>query len=167
MNTLLKKFQLTNFTDLPYSFLAFLARFSVAGVFWKSGQTKINGFEFDIVNFHFSLSKMSISENAFLLFKEEYQLPVLPYELATYCATIAEHILPALLLIGLASRWSALGLLVMTLVIQIFVYPSAYLVHGLWSCSLLMIIYYGPGRFSFDHYLRKKFNLGFFDQLHT
>jgi putative oxidoreductase len=68
-------------------------------------------------------------------------------------ALLAEHALPALLLIGLASRLAALGLLVMTLVIQLFVYPDAYPVHGPWAVCALVVMVHGAGVFSVDHLL--------------
>lgn len=157
MHALLKKLHVSTLLDFKYSLLSFVARFSVAGVFWKSGQTKISGFELDIVNQHFMLGAVSLSDTTLELFKEEYKLPLVPYEFAAYSASIAEHILPALLLLGIASRFSALGLLLMTLVIQLFVYPSAYTLHGLWATSLLLIIFYGPGKLSLDYLIAKKY----------
>lgn len=157
MQALLKKLHLSTLLDFKYSLLSFVARFSVASVFWKSGQTKVSGFELDIVNMKFSIGAVSLSDSALELFKEEYQLPLVPYELAAYSASVAEHILPALLLLGIASRFSALGLFIMTLVIQLLVYPSAYTLHGLWASTLLLIIFYGPGKLSFDHLIAKKY----------
>lgn len=157
MQALFEKLHLSTLLDFKYTLLAFIARFSVAGVFWKSGQTKVSGFELDIVNMQFSLGAISLSDSALELFKEEYQLPLVPYELAAYSASIAEHILPALLLLGIASRFSALCLFIMTLVIQVLVYPSAYTLHGLWASTLLLIIFYGPGKLSFDHLIAKKY----------
>ena len=69
-------------------------------------------------------------------------------------ATLAEHALPVLLVLGLGTRFAALGLLAMTAVIQIFVYPSAWQTHGLWAACLLALIAEGPGRWSLDHWLR-------------
>jgi putative oxidoreductase len=66
-------------------------------------------------------------------------------------STIAEHVFPVLLVVGLASRLSALGLLVMTAVIQIFVYPDGWPEHILWAAALLLIIARGPGALSLDH----------------
>jgi putative oxidoreductase len=66
-------------------------------------------------------------------------------------ATTAEHVLPVLLLAGLASRLSALGLMVMTLVIQLFVYPDGWPEHVLWFALLLLIVARGPGALSLDH----------------
>ena len=58
-----------------------------------------------------------------------------------------------LLLLGLATRYSALALLVMTLVIEVFVYPEAYPTHGVWAAVLLYLIARGPGVISVDHLL--------------
>jgi putative oxidoreductase len=59
-----------------------------------------------------------------------------------------------LLLIGLATRLSAFGLLTMTAVIQVFVYPDAYATHGTWAALLLMLMALGPGSLSVDRWLR-------------
>ena len=69
-------------------------------------------------------------------------------------ATIAELVLPVLLVLGLLARVSALGLLVMTAVIQIFVFPDAWITHGLWAAALLVVLAQGPGRLSLDRLLR-------------
>jgi putative oxidoreductase len=125
---------------IPYSLVALIARFAVSSVFWRSGQTKVEGF------FH-------IKENTFYLFREEYKVPLLPPDLAAYMATTAEHVFPVLLIAGLASRLSALGLMVMTAVIQLFVYPDGWPDHILWFALLLLILARGPGAVSLDHVL--------------
>jgi putative oxidoreductase len=122
---------------IPYSAVALLSRLAVASVFWRSGQTKVNGFR--------------LREETFVLFREEYKVPLLPPDLAAYMATIAEHVFPVLLVIGFASRLSALGLFGMTLVIQVFVYPSGWPEHILWFALLLSIVARGPGAISLDH----------------
>lgn len=65
-------------------------------------------------------------------------------------ATLAEHALPVLLVLGLATRLSAIGLLGMTAVIQVLVYPGAWVTHGLWAACLLAVAARGPGRLSLD-----------------
>ena len=124
---------------IPDSALSLIARIGIAGVFWRSGQTKVNGFE--------------VSDSAYYLFREEYALPIIPPEIAANLAAFAEHFFPALLIIGLASRFSALALLGMTLVIQIFVYPGSWPDHAVWAAALAVIIARGPGIFSLDHLL--------------
>jgi putative oxidoreductase len=128
---------------IPQSFLLLVARVAVANVFWTSGQTKVDGF-------------LHISDNTFYLFAEEYKVPLLPPDVAAYMSTVAEHVFPVLLIVGLASRLSALALLGMTLVIQTFVYPSGWPEHILWASALLMIIARGPGVLSLDHLLWRK-----------
>ena len=122
---------------VPQSFISAIARVAVATVFWRSGQTKVEGFQ--------------LTDTAFYLFREEYKLPLLPPDLAAYMATTAEHVFPVLLILGLASRLSALALLTMTAVIQLFVYPSGWPEHLLWATALLTIIARGPGVLSLDH----------------
>lgn len=124
---------------IPYSFPALIARFAVASVFWRSGQTKVQGFH--------------IREETFDLFRDEYKVPLLPPDVAAYISTIAEHVFPVLLVVGLASRLSAAGLLFMTMVIQLFVYPSGWPDHVLWIAILLTIIARGPGAISLDQLL--------------
>jgi len=127
---------------IPYALLALLARIAVADVFWRSGQTKVDGWQ--------------ITESTFDLFREEYRVPFIPPEIAAYLAAIQEHLFSVLLLVGLASRLSALGLLGMTIVIQVFVYPTNYPEHLLWGASLLLIICRGPGAISVDHFIRRR-----------
>ena len=127
---------------IPHSFIALLARFIIAAIFWNSGQTKVEGF--------------TIKSSTFFLFREEYKVPLIDPVFAAYMATIAELLFPVLLVIGLASRLSALALLGMTLVIQLFVYPGAYLTHGLWSVALLTILARGPGMISLDYLIARR-----------
>ena len=122
---------------VPYSLVALVSRFAVARVFWRSGQTKVHGFH--------------IREETFVLFREEYKVPLLPPDLAAHVSATAERVFPVLLVVGLASRLSACGLLFMTLVIQLFVYPSGWPNHILWIAILLTIVARGPGAISLDH----------------
>lgn len=141
---------------LPNTLLAFIARFSIAAVFWKSGQTKIEGLAIDIVSGEFTLGMPRLSDNAVFLFKEEYKLPILSPELGAAMAALGEHILPIFILLGLATRLSALGLLGMTMVIQLFVYPDAYATHGTWAAVLLYIMAHGPGKLSIDAWIASR-----------
>src|SRR5262245_57507126 len=122
---------------IPYSAVALLSRLAVASVFWRSGQTKVQGFH--------------IRDETFVLFREEYKVPLLPPDVAAYISTIGEHVFSIALVIGLASRISAVGLLCMTMVIQLFVFPDGWPDHILWIALLLSIIARGPGEWSLDH----------------
>jgi len=141
------------FSRIPDTLIALLGRFSIAAVFWKSGQTKIEGLAIDIVNGEFQLGWPKLSDSALFLFQEEYKLPLLPPEFAALAAASAEHLFPVLILLGLATRLSAAALLVMTLTIQIFVYPAAYPVHGVWAAVLLFLMAKGAGVVSLDHWI--------------
>ena len=83
--------------QIPYSVVALVSRISVASVFWRSGRTKVAGF--------------SIREETFALFRDVCKVPLLPPGVAAYLSTIGEHAFSVLLVVGLASRLSAIGLL--------------------------------------------------------
>lgn len=125
---------------LPEDLPALAARLFPAAVFWMSGRTKVEGF--------------SIKPSTWALFEDLYVLPLIPAHWAAVMATAAEHLFPVLLVLGLFTRFSALALLGMTLVIQTFVFPGAWVTHGLWATAFLWLIARGPGRFSLDHLLR-------------
>jgi len=144
------------FCRIPDSLIALIGRFSIAAIFWKSGQTKIEGLAIDLIAGEFQFGWPHISESALELFRSEYRLPLLPPELAAPMAAFGEHFFPTLILLGLATRFSSLALLVMTLTIQIFVYPDAYPTHGVWATVLLVLIARGPGKISIDHWLSKR-----------
>lgn len=144
------------FERIPHGFIASLARFAIAAVFWNSGQTKIEGLAVNIVNGEFQLGWPRLSDSAVALFRDEYKLPFIAPELAAPLAATAEHVFPLLILVGLATRFSALALLVMTLVIQVLVYPGAYATHATWAAVLLYLMARGPGWLSLDHWLASR-----------
>ncbi len=121
--------------------LLLIARVGVAAVFFLSGRTKVTGF-------------MTLKPSTYELFRTEYALPLIPYDIAAHLATLAEHTFPVLLVLGLFSRFAATGLLFMTLVIEIFVYPDAWPTHLIWGGLLLLVIARGAGRWSLDWVLR-------------
>jgi putative oxidoreductase len=122
-----------------------LVRVALAGIFWRSGRTKVE-----------EGSWLSVSDTTLFLFEEEYEGVPLPTDLAAYMATYAEHLFPILLVLGLATRLSALALIGMTLVIQIFVYPEAWwAVHSLWVALGAILVVRGGGLLSADHLLSR------------
>jgi putative oxidoreductase len=125
--------------SLPWDAAALALRVFPAAVFFASGQTKLDGWR--------------IADSTWFLFEHEYALPLIPSDIAAVAATVAEHVLPVLLVLGLCTRLSALGLLVMTAVIQVFVYPGAWQTHGIWAACFLALIVAGPGRLSVDRQL--------------
>jgi putative oxidoreductase len=143
---------------IPESAIALIGRFSVAAVFWKSGQTKIEGLAVDLVSGTFELGVPRLSPSAVDLFRDEYRLPLLSPELGATLAALGEHVLPMLLLLGLGTRFAALGLLLMTAVIQGLVYPAAYPTHGVWAAVLLWLMVRGPGVVSVDHVMAARWS---------
>jgi putative oxidoreductase len=128
---------------IPDWLIALAARVFPAAVFWQSGQTKVAGFH--------------LKPSAIALFRNEYQLPLVDPVIAAHISAFSEHFFPILLVIGLATRFSALALLFMTAVIEIFVYPDAWPTHGVWATCFLVVISRGPGWLSLDHLIARKY----------
>ena len=124
-------------------------RIALAVPFFKSGLTKWDGF-------------LSLSPAAEFLFEDEFKLHIFgnAYDFplptaAAYLDSIAEIVLPILLVIGLATRFSALVLLIMTGVIQLVVPEGWANFHLPWAGLALALIALGPGPLSLDHLLEK------------
>lgn len=126
---------------LPLSLLLLVQRLGIASIFFLSARTKVEGL-------------FTISDGTYELFQYEYALPFIPPEVAAVAATISEHLFSVLLVLGLATRFSALALFGMTMVIQIFVYPDAWPTHLSWAGLLLPLIALGGGKISLDRLLR-------------
>ncbi|WND01691.1 DoxX family protein [Temperatibacter marinus] len=132
-NSLVRKLE-----SLPAPDINLIARLWIAYIFWKSGRTKVDeGF-------------LEPSETTYLLFENEYALPLLPYDLAAHMAIYAETFLPLLLIAGFMTRVSATMLLGMTAVIQIFVYPTSWPDHLMWAVVLVFLVLRGGGAISLD-----------------
>jgi putative oxidoreductase len=128
---------------IPLGLPLLLARIGVAAVFFRSGLTKLESWSMTV-----------------MLFQEEYRVPVLPAEYAAVTATLFELSCPVLLVLGLATRLSALPLLGMTIVIQIFVYPTSWVDHTMWAALLTLLIARGAGPVSVDRVLRRVLDRG-------
>ena len=126
---------------VPYSVLILVARAATFSVFIHSG-----------------LQKLSDWNATLMLFRDEYKVPVLPPEVAAYMAASMELGLSTLILLGLLTRLSALGLLGMVAVIQIFVYPMAWPDHIQWLGFMIFIVCRGPGAFSLDALISRILN---------
>ncbi len=126
------------FERIPHDLIALVARISVATIFLRSGLLKVEGWT---------------DGTTVALFRDEYRLPLLSPEIAAPLAMAAELALPPLLIAGLFTRFAALALLMMTLVIQVFVYPNAFDTHGVWAVALLYLMKHGAGAFSLDRFI--------------
>jgi putative oxidoreductase len=127
---------------IPDALLLLVARLGIAGIFFLSGRSKVEGW-------------LTITDGTYELFRTEYRLPLIPPEIAAVAATLAEHGLSILLVLGLLTRLSAAGLFGMTLVIQLFVYPDAWPTHLSWAAILLPLIARGGGAWSLDALLTR------------
>ncbi|MEH6758190.1 MAG: DoxX family protein [Parasphingorhabdus sp.] len=128
----------------PEAIALLFARVALAGIFWRSARTKVE-----------DGSLLTMKDLTVDLFRDEYGMPF--PEITGLIATYAEHFFPILLILGLATRFGAAGLLVMTLVIQFFVYPDAWWsVHIIWVALALVLITRGGGLFSIDKLLGGK-----------
>lgn len=122
---------------IPPALPLLIARLGVGSVFFMSGRTKVEGL-------------LTITPGAYELFRTEYKLPLVPPEIAVHAATYSEHLFPILLALGLFTRIGALGLLAMTTVIEVFVYPDAWPTHLSWAGLLIPLIAWGGGAWSLD-----------------
>lgn len=126
---------------VPYVLLALPLRFGVAWIFWSAAQVKL-------INWQRTIE----------LFRDEYQVPLLPPEIAANLALSIELAAPVLLVLGLFTRFAVLVLLGMTAVIEIFVYPEAWPTHLQWSAMMLVLLCRGAGSISLDAFLWQRFS---------
>ncbi|MCI3133223.1 DoxX family protein [Phenylobacterium aquaticum] len=122
---------------VPEDAIALVTRLGVAGVFFMSGRSKVDGL-------------LHITDGTYTLFREDYRVPLIPPDIAAHLATYSEHLFSILLVLGLFTRFSALAFLGMTTVIEVFVYPDAWPTHLSWAGLLIYLIARGGGRFSLD-----------------
>ena len=144
MKAMINKLVLMASGAVPEGIALLVTRVALAGIFWRSARTKVE-----------EGSLLTIKDTTFFQFSDApfNQVPVLNGELGAYVTTYMEHLLPILLLFGLATRLGALGVLGMTLVIQTFVFPEMavwWQTHILWVAMALVLIVRGGGLFSLD-----------------
>jgi len=132
----------------PPSLSLLVLRFALAVPFWRSGINKWDGF-------------LQLNDVAVLLFSSEFKLhlPGGPYgfpapALMAFITGSAEILFPVLLILGLATRMTAAGLLVMTILVQLTV-PDGWPLHVTWAAISLALMSSGPGRFSCDHWIAR------------
>ena len=134
------------------SLVQLVLRFALAVPFWKSGMLKWDGF-------------LRLSDTAVTLFTDEFMLhlPGGPYPypapaVMAFLSGCAEVTFPVLLVLGLATRFAALGLLFMTLIVELTV-PDGWPIHLTWAAMALALIAWGPGRVSLDYAIRRVLGL--------
>jgi putative oxidoreductase len=125
---------------IPLSPLQLISRLAIAHVFWNSAQSK--------------LASWPVTEQ---LFAMEYNVPLLPPEIAAPLATATELVGSILLAFGLLARFGAVALLGVVAVIQLFVFPGNWGEHLVWASLLLFIVLRGAGTFSLDHLIGRYF----------
>jgi putative oxidoreductase len=130
------------------SLVQLVMRLALAVPFWKSGILKWNGF-------------LRLSDTAVTLFTDEFMLhlPGGPYHypapaLMAFLSGCGEITFPVLLVFGFATRFAALGLLVMTAIVELTV-PDGWPIHITWAAMALGIMAWGPGRVSIDYWIRE------------
>ncbi|WP_210395154.1 DoxX family protein [Motiliproteus sediminis] len=131
--------QLLNYLQ-PLGLLA--ARLYIAKVFFFAGLTKLQDWD-----------------TTLFLFEEEYSVPLLPFELAAWLGTAGEILLPVLLVLGLTTRFGALGLSVVNVVAVISleeIAPAALTLHLLWGVLLAQLVIWGAGRLSVDGWFKTR-----------
>jgi putative oxidoreductase len=133
-------------------FVQLVMRVALAVPFWRSGVLKWNGF-------------LQLSDTAITLFTDEFMLhlPGGPYHypaptVMAFLSGSGELLFPVLLVIGFATRFAALGLLVMTAIVELTV-PDGWPIHITWAAMALGIMAYGPGRISIDYLARHLFQV--------
>jgi putative oxidoreductase len=142
---------LVQMVALP-SLVQLVMRLALAVPFWKSGILKWNGF-------------LTLSDTAVTLFTDEFMLhlPGGPYHypaptVMAFLSGCGEIAFPVLLVLGFATRFAALGLLVMTCIVELTV-PDGWPIHITWAAMALGIMAWGPGRISLDHLVRQMLGL--------
>lgn len=138
-----KQYQgVTNQIDALQPIALLFARLYVSWVFFLSGLTKLRDWD-----------------STLFLFEEEYQVPILPYELAAYLGTAGEIILPIMLVFGLGSRFAALGLSVVNVIAVISLEDmpaAAFKDHVIWGVLLAQVVIFSGGFFSIDRWIKSK-----------
>ena len=143
---------------IPYALVALALRLVMARVFFLDGQTRIEGprVPLNVQDFDFSvILPLQVKVETFGVFLTKYAALPVPPVLGAYLVSYAEFILPICLVLGFATRFAALGMLIMTALLQIYVMPDAlWSAHVYWAAILMVLLSRGPGQISVDHIIR-------------
>ena len=143
---------------VPYAVVALGLRLLMAFVFFASGQAKVAGPQIPLNVYDISLSvtlPAQVKAETFSLFLSSYSSMPVPPVFAAYLVSYAEFLLPILLVLGLATRFASLGLLLITALLQFYVLPNElWTAHVYWAAILIVLMTRGPGELSIDHIVR-------------
>ncbi|MGE0062354.1 MAG: DoxX family protein [Xanthobacteraceae bacterium] len=143
---------------VPYALVALGLRALMAFVFFTAGQAKVFGPQIPLNLYDYNLSvtlPAQLRPEAFSMFMSSYASMPLPPAAAAYVVTYAQFVLPILLVLGLATRFAALGLLLITALLQLYVLPNElWTAHIYWGAILIVLMTRGPGELSVDHIVR-------------
>lgn len=143
---------------IPYALVALALRLVMARVFFFDGQTRVTGPQVPLNVYDFNVSvvlPVQVKAETFAAFLTQYPPMPVPPVLAAYLVSYAEFILPIMLVLGFGTRFAALGLLIITAMIQIYVMPQAlWSVHIYWAAILMVLLSRGAGAISIDHIIR-------------
>lgn len=134
---------LTRWVDKSQVVLLVLFRLYIAKIFFLAGLTKIKSWD-----------------TTLMLFEYEYDVPLIPFDIAAYLSTLAELVFPVLLVIGLAGRFSAGALFILNIVAAISypdISPGGVNDHYFWGTMLCILVFYGPGKLAVDTWIHKRF----------
>ncbi|MFT7371462.1 MAG: putative oxidoreductase [Oleiphilaceae bacterium] len=134
---------LTRWVDKSQVVLLVLFRLYMAKIFFLAGLTKIKSWD-----------------TTLMLFEYEYEVPLIPFDIAAYLSTLAELVFPVLLVLGLAGRFSAGALFILNIVAAISypdISPGGVNDHYFWGTMLGILVFYGPGKLAVDAWIQKRF----------
>jgi putative oxidoreductase len=143
---------------LPYSAVALVLRLVIARVFFLDGQAKVEGLRYalDVQGFGFSvIVPMQVKVDAVAAVYAQYSASAMLATIIAYVVAYAEFILPILLVLGLGTRFVALALIGLTVLMQFFVAPQAlWTAHVYWASILVVLVSLGAGKISVDQIVR-------------
>jgi putative oxidoreductase len=143
---------------IPYALVALVLRLVMARLYFLDGQAKVTGPRVPLNVQDFDLSvvlPLQLKTETFNAFLTQYAALPVPPMLAAYLVSYAEFILPICLVLGFGTRFAALGLLIMTVLIQIYVMPQAlWTMHVYWASILMVLLALGAGQISVDYIIR-------------
>jgi putative oxidoreductase len=143
-----------------YALVALGLRLVMARVFFLSGQAKIEGpsvlIHLNVPAIDFSvILPAQIKPTTFQMFETQYAALPIPSAVAAVIFAYAEFVLPICLVLGFATRFAAVSLFVMTLLLQVYVLPAMWWsAHVYWLSILAVLVCVGPGAVSIDALIR-------------